>query len=56
MTHDLPLPDYDNLPTEAIGTRARTLDRQGVQTLLDYEQAHAGTSRRTAAEHPPRRA
>jgi hypothetical protein len=42
VTHDLPLPDYDNLPTEAIGTRARTLDRQGVQTLLDYEQDHAG--------------
>jgi hypothetical protein len=41
MTHELPLPDYDDLPTQAIGTRARTLDRQGVQTLLDYEQAHA---------------
>ena len=41
MTHGLPLPDYDDLPTEAIGTRARTLDRQGVQALLDYEQDHA---------------
>lgn len=41
MTDDLPLPDYDDLPTNAIGSRARTLDKQGVQTLLDYEEAHA---------------
>lgn len=41
MTDDLPLPDYDDLPTNAIGSRARTLEKQGVQTLLDYEEAHA---------------
>jgi|GEM_PF-6478028 len=41
MTADLPLPDYDNLATNAIGSRARTLDAKGVTTLLEYEQGHA---------------
>ncbi|UOY03073.1 hypothetical protein [Blastococcus sp. PRF04-17] len=40
--HDqLPLPDYDHLPVEGLTTRIRTLDAQGVQTLLEYERAHA---------------
>ncbi|GAB3304551.1 hypothetical protein GCM10027451_10320 [Geodermatophilus aquaeductus] len=40
--HDqLPLPDYDHLPVEGLISRIRTLDATGLQTLLDYEQAHA---------------
>jgi hypothetical protein len=38
---DLPLPDYDSLPTGAIESRARTLDAAGVRALLDYEKEHA---------------
>jgi len=39
--HDqLPLPDYDHLPIGGLASRIRTLDAAGVQTLLDYEQAH----------------
>jgi hypothetical protein len=39
--HDtLPLPDYDHLPLGGLTSRIRTLDQAGVQTLLDYEQAH----------------
>jgi hypothetical protein len=39
--HDqLPLPDYDHLPTGGLASRIRSLDAAGVQTLLDYEQAH----------------
>jgi hypothetical protein len=39
--HDqLPLPDYDHLPVGGLASRIRTLDEAGVQTLLDYEQAH----------------
>jgi len=42
MTHeDLPLPDYDNLPTGSLEARIRTLDAEGVARLLDYERAHA---------------
>jgi len=41
MPPDLPLPDYDSLPTSAIGSGARTLDHRGVTTLLEYEQGHA---------------
>ena len=41
MTDQLPLPDYDDLPTAGIESRSRTLDEPGVQTLLDYERAHA---------------
>jgi hypothetical protein len=40
--HDLPLPDYDNLPVGAIESRARMLDSSGVRALLDYENEHAG--------------
>ncbi|MGY1811063.1 hypothetical protein ACI8AF_27150 [Blastococcus sp. SYSU D00669] len=39
--HDqLPLPDYDHLPLGGLTSRIRTLDEAGVQTLLEYEQAH----------------
>jgi hypothetical protein len=37
----LPLPDYDDLSTAAIESRARTLDSDGVRALLDYEKEHA---------------
>ena len=39
--HDLPLPDYDSLPTGAIESRVRTLDEPGVRRLLNYEREHA---------------
>ena len=38
---DLPLPDYDHLPTGALAHRIRSLDADGVQDLLDHERAHA---------------
>jgi hypothetical protein len=36
----LPLPDYDHLPLASLIQRVRTLDADGVQTLLGYETAH----------------
>ena len=40
--HDgLPLPDYDHLPVQGLASRIRTLDAAGVETLLEYERAHA---------------
>lgn len=40
--HDqLPLPDYDHLPVEGLASRIRTLDAPGLETLLEYERAHA---------------
>jgi hypothetical protein len=40
--HDaLPLPDYDHLPVGSLTSRIRTLDADGLQTLLTYEKAHA---------------
>ncbi|MBM7804932.1 hypothetical protein JOD57_000769 [Geodermatophilus bullaregiensis] len=40
--HDqLPLPDYDHLPVQGLISRIRTLDATGLQTLLEYERAHA---------------
>ena len=40
--HDrLPLPDYDHLPAEGLASRIRTLDAQGLETVLEYERAHA---------------
>jgi hypothetical protein len=40
--HDqLPIPDYDQLPVGGLTSRIRTLDAEGLQTLLDYEQKHA---------------
>lgn len=43
MTHhdQLPLPDYDHLPVEGLTSRIRTLDAQDLQTVLEYERAHA---------------
>src|SRR3954465_14948362 len=43
MTHhdQLPLPDYDHLPGEGLTSRIRTLDAQDLQTVLEYEKAHA---------------
>ncbi len=42
ITHDaLPLPDYDHLPIGGLTSRIRTLDVDGVQTVLAYEKAHA---------------
>jgi hypothetical protein len=39
--HDeLPLPDYDHLPVGSLASRVRTLDLDGVRTLLDYERGH----------------
>jgi hypothetical protein len=40
--HDtLPLPDYDHLPVGSVISRIRTLDAEGLQTVLTYEQSHA---------------
>jgi hypothetical protein len=40
--HDaLPLPDYDHLPVGSLTSRIRTLDADGLQTVLSYEQEHA---------------
>jgi hypothetical protein len=39
--HDLPLPDYDSLPTGSIESRIRALDADGVTRVLDYERQHA---------------
>jgi hypothetical protein len=39
--HELPLPDYDQLPTGSIESRIRTLGEKDVRTLYDYERAHA---------------
>jgi hypothetical protein len=47
--HDqLTLPDYDHLPSGGLASRIRTLDADGVQTLLDYEKSHG--NRRQAVE------
>jgi hypothetical protein len=48
--HDqLPLPDYDHLPVQGLISRIRTLDATGLQTLLDYERAHADRLQVTVA-------
>ena len=38
---ELPIPDYDQLPVGGLTSRIRTLDADGLQTLLDHEQQHA---------------
>ena len=38
---DLPLPDYDHLQVGSLTSRIRTLDAEGLTTLLSYERAHA---------------
>ena len=41
LHHDeLPLPDYDHLPSGSLEARIRSLDADGLTTLLDYERAH----------------
>jgi hypothetical protein len=41
MHHDeLPLPDYDHLPIGSLEGRIRSLDADGLQALLTYEQEH----------------
>jgi len=37
---DLPLPDYDHLPTGVLATHVRGLDEAGVDQVLRYERAH----------------
>ncbi|MCZ2837219.1 hypothetical protein [Modestobacter sp. VKM Ac-2985] len=37
----LPLPDYDHLPVGSLTSRIRTLDVDGLQTVLAYEKSHA---------------
>jgi len=37
---DLPLPDYDHLPTGVLATHIRGLDEAGLTQVLSYEQAH----------------
>ena len=39
--HELPLPDYDDLPVGAIESRVRTLGEKDVRALYDYEKEHA---------------
>ncbi|MBC3193123.1 hypothetical protein H7X46_18860 [Pseudonocardia sp. C8] len=41
MTDDLPIPDYDHLPENALANRVRTLDSDGVARLLEHERGHA---------------
>lgn len=37
---ELPLPDFDHLPLEALRQRVRALDAAGLEALLSYEEAH----------------
>jgi hypothetical protein len=39
---DLPLPDYDHLPTGSLEGRIRSLDAEQLATVRAYEAAHAG--------------
>jgi hypothetical protein len=43
MSHDvpLPIPDFDHLPVASLAHRIRTLDADGLSTLLDHERGHA---------------
>jgi hypothetical protein len=38
---DLPLPDYDHLPTASLQHRIRTLTREQLQVIAEYESQHA---------------
>jgi hypothetical protein len=40
-TTEPPIPDYDQLPAGSVESRAKALDEQEVQQLLDYEREHA---------------
>lgn len=37
---DLPLADYDHLPTGVLATHVRGLDEEGLTRILAYERAH----------------
>ena len=37
---ELPIPDYDHVPLSDLTHRVRTLDADGVETLLSYEREH----------------
>jgi hypothetical protein len=37
---ELPLPDYDHLPTASLAHRIRSLDAEGLTALLNYERDH----------------
>ena len=39
--HELPLPDYDHLPTGSLEGRIRSLTAEQVNALLRYEREHA---------------
>ncbi|MEV1295474.1 hypothetical protein [Pseudonocardia sp. NPDC049635] len=41
MTDELPIPGYDQLPESGLANRIRTLDADGVATLLTHEREHA---------------
>lgn len=41
MGEELPLPDYDHLTIGLLQTRLRSLDRNALRTLLEYERDHA---------------
>jgi hypothetical protein len=38
--NELPLPDYDHLPLTSLAQRIRSLDGDGLSTLLSYERHH----------------
>ena len=38
---ELPLPDYDHLPTAALQHRIRSLSADELELILAYERAHA---------------
>jgi hypothetical protein len=38
---ELPLPDFDHLPLNSLILRARTLDAEQLDAVVDYERAHA---------------
>ena len=46
---DLPLDDYDHLQVGSLTSRIRTLGQEDLQTLLDYEKAHANRIQVVAA-------
>ncbi len=37
---DLPLPDFDHIPVGTLPSRISALDADGVQRLIDFEEAH----------------
>jgi hypothetical protein len=39
--HELPLPDFDQLPVTSVEARVRSLTEEQLDELLDYEQQHA---------------